>query len=91
MKSSNNLFIYCSEAHQLSSSNNIHENGEDLNPTITFLLPPSALNNSIPFIEEYIEEHDSSLIELTCQILNIAVYPMYHSDLERFSTSLIDA
>lgn len=90
IKTTNSSFIYCSEAHQLSTSGTIYESREDFNPTITFLLPPAALNNSIPFIDEYLQEHESSLIELTCQITNIAVYPTY-ADLERFSTSLLDS
>jgi len=77
LKATAETFIYCSEAHQLSvpSSQPVH-NTES--PTITVLFPSSALNGTIPHLESYIDDPENSLLEVSCQILNITVYPFYH-------------
>ena len=95
---SNSTFIYCSEAHQLTVPVEYEEQekryeskeNEDLLPIITLLLPTSVLNDTFPYLNEYIEDPDT-LMEVTCRILNITVYPFFPT-VEQYSNSppLID-
>jgi len=56
--------IYCSEVQTLSVSPN--------NDNLTVLLPASAFNGTIP-----LDESENALLEVSCQILNITVFPFY--------------
>ena len=73
-----NSFIYCPDAHQVynpsASSEPIVQSGP---PVITVLMPSSALNGTIPDMEYFLDDPENSLLEVTCQILNITVYPFY--------------
>jgi len=69
-------YIYCSEAHQLAVPVSQPPPTAEP-PTITVLLPSTALNGTIPHLE-YLDNPEQSLLEVSCQILNITVYPFYH-------------
>lgn len=68
-------YIYCSEAHPLQVSS--APPSTDAPPVVTLLLPASALNGTIPQMEYFLDEPENSLLEVSCQILNITVYPFY--------------
>ena len=73
-KPTNSTYIFCSEAHEVSSPIVRSEQGSA--SVITLLLPASALNGSIP-VENFVDDPENSLFEVSCQVLNIAVFPYY--------------
>jgi len=74
--SSDTSYIYCSEAHPLSVTSN-PPSSSAAPPVVTVLLPASALNGTIPHMDSFLDEPDNTLLEVSCQILNITVYPFY--------------
>jgi len=75
---SNGSFVFCSEAQQVT---NLYEGSQSVTnaPLITFLLPADVLNGTLP-----LRSHDeSSLLEVSCQVLNISIFPWSSSDLTR--------
>lgn len=81
---SNNSFIYCSEAQRLNPVETpLFSN--DGAPVISILLPSGVLNGTIPQIDHMLTDPDNSLLEVSCQILNIEVYP-YFPNTEHLST-----
>jgi hypothetical protein len=79
-KQSNNSYIYCPEAHHLSSNNEDEEENKSKEfelPIISLLLPSVSLNGILPEINNHIENPEQTLLEVSCQILNINVYPFY--------------
>merc|ERR1712137_618275 len=71
----NNTFIYCSEAHQITTP--IQSEETDGAPVITILLPAAVLNGTLPYLDDLVSEPENSLFEVSCQVLNITVFPFY--------------
>jgi len=75
-KPANSSFIYCSEAHQLTGPI-IESPPQNDGPIINILLPAAVLNGTIPFMNDLISEPENSLFEVSCQVLNITVFPYF--------------
>jgi len=77
VKPSNASFIYCPEAFEVTS--NVVSTPQNMNepPVITVLLPAGVLNGTMPLINEMVDNPDESLFEVSCQILNITVFPYF--------------
>lgn len=79
-KQANNSYIYCPEAHHLSTNNEDEQesNSKEFElPIISLLLPSVSLNGILPEINNHIDNPEQTLLEVSCQILNINVYPFY--------------
>jgi len=77
VKPSNTSFIYCPEAFEVTS--NVVSTPQNMNepPVITVLLPAGVLNGTMPLINDMVDNPDESLFEVSCQVLNITVFPYF--------------
>jgi len=72
----NGSYVFCSEAQQVTNSYEGSQRVAD-SPLITFLLPADVLNGTLPLHSG----DDSSLLEVSCQVLNISIFPWTSSEL----------
>jgi len=63
-------YIYCSEAQQVHSTTSVGNGREPQN--IALLIPSSVLNATL----DPGSRMDNSLLEVTCQVLNLHLWPM---------------
>jgi len=76
IKPSNNSYIYCPEAHQLVSETANAPNDFEF-PIVSILLPSVSLSGILPDITNHIDNPEQTLLEVSCKILNINVYPFF--------------
>ena len=77
MKPSNNSYIYCPEAHHLLTDTTSTPTDNFEFPIISILLPSVSLSDILPEITNHIDNPEQTLLEVSCKILNINVYPFF--------------
>jgi len=49
----------------------------DGSPIINVLLPAAVLNGTIPYMDDIVSDPENALLEVSCQVLNITVFPYF--------------